>query len=129
MNIDNNVFDSMVNHIYLSEFRLKQANVSDTEASDLDLHLFISDGFVKTIIFNKRGAFDFDFVNFPFLDGYIPRSTSYGVYNSQLFRFARVSSHVDDFNNCNKVLTAKLLRQRCRYHKLRKAFSNFYFSV
>ena len=41
-------------------------------------------------------------------------------------RFARVSSHVDDFNTRNKVLTAKLLRQGYRYHKLRKAFSKFY---
>ena len=39
---------------------------------------------------------------------------------------ARVSSHVDDFNTRNKVLTAKLLRQGYRYHKLRKAFSKFY---
>ena len=39
-----------------------------------------------------------------------------------------MSSHVDDFNtrNQNKVLTAKLLRQGYRYHKLRKAFSKFY---
>ena len=43
-----------------------------------------------------------------------------------LFVFARVSSHVDDFNTRNKVLTAKLLRQGYRYHKLRNAFSNFY---
>ena len=66
------------------------------------------------------------FVNFPFLDGDIPRSTSYGVYISQLIRFARMSSHVDDFNTRNKVLTAKLLRQGYRYHKIRKAFSKFY---
>ena len=44
----------------------------------------------------------------------------------QLIRFARVSSHVDDFNTRNKVLTAKLLRQGYRYHKIRKAFSKFY---
>ena len=50
-------------------------------------------------------------MNFPFLDGDVPRSASYGVYISQLIRFARVSSHVDDFNTRNKVLTAKLLRQ------------------
>ena len=56
----------------------------------------------------------------------VPRSASYGVYISQLIRFARVSSHVDDFNTRNKVLTAKLLRQGYRYHKLRKAFSKFY---
>ena len=64
-------------------------------------------------------------MNFPFLDGDDPRSTSYGVYISQLIRFARVSSHVYDFNTRNKVFTAKLLRQGYRYHKIRTAFSNF----
>ena len=43
-------------------------------------------------------------MDFPFLDGDIPRSTAYGVYISQLIRFARASSHVDDFNSRNKVL-------------------------
>ena len=65
-------------------------------------------------------------MNFPFLDGDYPRSTSYGVYISQLIRFARLSSHVGDFNTRNKVLTAKLLRQGYRYHKIRKAFSKLY---
>ena len=81
---------------------------------------------MKPKIYDKRDDFDFDIVNFPFLDGDVPRSASYGVYISQLIRFARVSSHVDDFNTLNKVLTAKLLRQGYRYHKLRKAFSKFY---
>ena len=70
--------------------------------------------------------FDFKIVNFPFLDGDVPRAASYGVYISQLIRFARVSSHVTDFNTRNKLLTAKLLNQCYRHHKLRKAFSKFY---
>ena len=119
MNIDNNFFDSMGNRIYPSELQLNKANVSDAEASFLDLHLTISDGFEKTKIYDKRDDFDFDIVNYPFLDGDVPRSASYGVYISPLIRFARVSSHVDDFNTRNKVLTAKLLRQGYRYHKLR----------
>ena len=65
-------------------------------------------------------------MNFPFLDGDVPRSTSYVVYFSQLIRFARVPSHLDDFNARNKVLIAKPLRQRYIYHKIRKAFSKFY---
>ena len=79
LNIDNNFFDSMVNRIYPSELQLYKANVSDAEASFLDLHLSISDGFVKTKIYDKRDDFDFDIVNFPFLDGNVPRSASYGV--------------------------------------------------
>ena len=106
-NIDNYFFDSVANIIYLSELQLNKASVSDTEASFLDLDLSISGGFVKTKIYDKRDDFDFDIVNFPFLEGDVPHSTSYGVYISQLIRFARVPSHVDDFNTRNKVLTAK----------------------
>ena len=71
--------------------------------------------------------FNFEIVNFPFLDGDVPRSPSYGVYISQLTRFARMCSNVDDFNNRNLFLTAKLLKQGYRYHKIRKAFSKSYY--
>ena len=53
-------------------------------------------------------------------------STSYGIYISQLIRFARASSHVTDFNTHNKLLTQKLLKQVYRFHKLRKTFSKLY---
>ena len=62
------------------------------------------------------GLFDFELVNFPFLDGDVPRSTSYGVYISQLIRFAIASSHVADFNTHNKLLTQILLKQGYQYH-------------
>ena len=88
-----------------------------------DLNLSISNGTVFTKIYDKRDDFDFDIVNFPFLDGDVPRRiSSYGIYISQLIRFARASSNVSDFNCRNKALTAKLLKQGYR----RKAFSKFY---
>ena len=116
----------MVNRLYPTELQLNRANSSDTEAPFLDLNLCISNGTVSTKIYDKRGDFDFDIVNFPFLDGDVPRRTSYGVYISHLIRFARASSNLNDFNYRNKALTAKLLRQGYRYFKLRKAFSKFY---
>ena len=114
LSIDNNFFDSMGNRIYSSELLLNKTNVSDAEVSFLDLHLSISDGFVKTKSYDKRDDFGFDIVNFPFLNGDVPRSASYGIYISQLIRFARLSCHVDDLHTRNKVLTAKLLRQGYR---------------
>ena len=59
----------------------------------------------------KSNDSDFEIVNFPFLDGDVPRSPSYGVYISQLIRFARVCSNIDDFNNRTLFMTAKLLKQ------------------
>ena len=72
----------------------------------MDLQLIISICFVSSKIYDKCDDFDFDIVNFPFLDGFVPRRPSYGVYISQLNRFATVCSHVEDFNACNKYLTA-----------------------
>ena len=54
LNIDNNFFDSTVNHIYPSEIRLNKAKVSYTEASVLNLRLSVSDTFVKTEIYDRR---------------------------------------------------------------------------
>ena len=105
---------------------LNKANSSDTEAPFLVLNLSITNGIVSSKIYDKRDDFNFEIVNIPFLDGDVPRSPSYGVYISQLIRFARVCSNVDDFNNRNLFLTAKLLKQGYRYHKIRKAFAKFY---
>ena len=66
------------------------------------------------------------FVNFPFLDGDVPRSTSYGVYISQLIRFARASSYITDFNTRNKLLTLKLLKQGYRYQTFSKFYRRYY---
>ena len=126
LNIDNPYSEGMVNQIYPPELQYYKVNTSDTEAPFLDLHLSISNGFVSSKIYDKRDDFDFDIVKFPFLDGDVPHSPSSGVYISQLIRFARVCSHVDDFNTHNKCLTAKLLNMGYRYHKVRKAFSKFY---
>ena len=117
LNIDNPYFEGMMGRIYPPELQLNKANASDTEAPFLDLHLSILNGLVSSKIYYKR-----DKVNFPFLDGNVPRSTSYSVSIPQLIRFVRVSSHATNFNARNKILTGKPLHQSYRYNKLRKAF-------
>ena len=127
----------MVNQIYPLELQLNKANTIDIEAPFFDLHFSIANGFVSHFsiangfvsskIYNKRDDFDLDIVIFPLLNGDVPRRAYYSVYISQLIRFARFCNHVADFNARNKWLTAKLLKQGYRYHKLRKTFSKFYF--
>ena len=126
LNIDNPYFEGMVTQIYPTELQLNKAYSTNTEAACFDLHLLISNSFVSSKIDDKRDDFDFDLVNFPFLDGDVPRAPSYGVYISHFIRFARVSSHLADFNARNKTLTTKPVQQGYGYHKPRKAFSKFY---
>ena len=121
-----------MDHLYPTELQLNRANSSDTEASFLALNLCISNGTVSTKIYDKRDDFDFDIVNFPFLDGDVPRRTSFEVYRPTYLNLLDSPSGASsilinsDFNYRNKALTAKLLRQGFRYFKLRKAFSKFY---
>ena len=116
----------MVSQIYPTELQLNKANSSDTEAPFLDFNLSITNGIVSSKIYDKWDDFNFEIVNFPILDGDVPNSPFYVVYISQLIRFARVCTNVDDFNKRNLFLTAKLLKQGYRYQKIRKAFSKFY---
>ena len=125
LNIDNIYFEQMVQRIYPAELQLNKANASDNEAAFLDLNLSIHNDTVSTKIYDKRVDFDFDIVNFPFLDGDVPRRPSYGVYISQLIRFARASSHVDDFNNRNKFLMPNFLSKDIGIINFVKHFPNF----
>ena len=83
----------------------------------------LSNDIVSTKINDERD----DFFNLKLSNGDVPHSTSYGVYISQLIRFARASSHLAELNTRNTLLTQKLPKQGFGYHKLRKTFfSNSY---
>ena len=99
----------MVGQIYPTELQLNKANSSDTEAPVLDLNLSITNGIVSSKIYDKQEDFNFEIVNFPFLDEDVPCFPSYGVYISQLICFAKVCSNADYVNNRNLCLTFKSL--------------------
>ena len=110
LNIDNPYFEQMVDWIYPIELQFNKANFSHTEAPFLYLNLSITNGIISSKINAKWDNFNLEIVNFPFLDGDVPRLPFYGVYISQLIRFARVCSIIDDFNNRNILIAAKLSR-------------------
>ena len=120
-------FEQMIDQIYSSEFQSNNAFILlIPKLRFLDLNLPITNGIVSSKMFDKQDAFNFEIiVNIIFLDGDVPLSLSYGVYICQLIRFAIVCSKVDGFNR-NLFLTAKLLKQGYRYHKIREAFSKSY---
>ena len=98
LNIDNPYFERMVGQIYTTERQLNKANSADTEARLLGLDLSITNGIVSSKIYDKRDDFDFEIVNFPLLDGDVPRSPCYDAYTATSL-FWTVCSYVDDFND------------------------------
>ena len=98
-------------------------------ASDLNLHvLFTRDenNNITTKLFDKRDAFGFHIVNLPFMSSNIPSAPAYGVYASQLIRYARCCSNYSDFLSCHRALVKRLLSQGYKINCLSNTFKKFY---
>ena len=124
---NNKKFLDYLKDIYPSQLTVEKANKSDHLADYLDLTFIIdSGGKLSTRLYDKRDDFDFHIVNFPFLSSNIPSGPSYGVYISQLIRYARCCSHYDDFRYRHKCLVDRLLSQGYKALRLEKSFKKFY---
>ena len=112
LSINNPTFGDYINIIYLVELEIKNITDADNHASYLDLLLkydYLHRLQVK--LYDKRDDFNFDIVNFPFLNSNIPQSPAYMVFVSQLTRYARASSLYEDFIMRSHLLTSKLSKQ------------------
>jgi len=127
LSINNPKFSEFLQIIYPRELEIKDTTESSRSASYLDLLLgYDSDGKLCTKLYDKRDDFTFSIVNFPFLCSNIPSSPAYGVYMSQLIRYARASNKYDDFLLRGRLLTKKLLTQGYVKPKLITVIKKFY---
>jgi hypothetical protein len=102
----NNDFHNYVHLIYPDELKIKDTTESDKYDSYLDILLHIdSIGRLTTSLYDKSDDFDFAIVNFPFLRISIPLSSAYGLFISQLIRYARACFAYEDFSKRCKLLT------------------------
>ena len=91
-------FEEFISDIYPKELTISETTESTSVASYLDL-LFIQDksNYITTKLYDKRDAFEFHILNFPFMSSNIPSAPTYGIYASQLIRYARCCSNYSDF--------------------------------
>ena len=98
-----------------------------TWSFDFGLLTSLVDKYIYIVkLYDKRDDFNFDIVNFPFLSSNIPQSPAYGVFVSQLIRYARASSLYEDFIMRSQLLTSKLLKQGFTRNRLIATFKKFY---
>ena len=98
ISFNNKRFKEFISDIYPKELTVSGTTESTSIASYLDL-LFIQDksNNITTKLYDKRDAFGFHIVNFPFMSSNIPSAPAYGVYASQLIRYACCCSNYSDF--------------------------------
>ena len=112
--------------MYPAELEIKDTTESNTSASYLDLLLSIeSDGQLRTSLYDIDD-FNFHITNFPFLSSNIPSSPAYGVFISQLIRYARASSSYECFILRAARLSSKLLGQGYVMERLKSSLRKFY---
>ena len=79
-----------------------------------------------TKLYDKRDAFGFHIVNFPFMSGNILSAPAYGVYASQLIHHARCCSNCSDFLLYPRALMTRFLSQGYKVNCLSNTFKTFY---
>ena len=127
ISFNNSKFGQYIKLIYPRELEIKPTSPSEYESHYLDL-TFTRDGDnnLSTKLYDKKDDFSFDIVNFPFMSSNIPASPAYGVYISQLIRYARCCSHYIDFASRHKTLVARLVSQGYQKNRLSNTFKKFY---
>ena len=124
---NNKKFMEYVRDIYPAELSIEKANRSNDLANYLDLTFTIDKANrLNTKLYDKRDDFNFHIVNFPFMSSNIPSGPSYGVYISQLIRYARCCTYYDDFLYRHKLLVDRLYSQGYKDKRLRNTFNKFY---
>ena len=120
-------FENNLGQMYPAELEIKDTTESNTSASYLDLRLSIeSDGQLRTSIYDKRDDFIFHITNFPFLSSNIQSSPAYGVFISQLIRYARACSSYECFILRAARLSSKLIGQRYVIEHLKSSLRKFH---
>ena len=127
ISFNNKRFKEFISDIYPKELTISETTESSSVASYLDL-LFIRDNSnnITTKLYDKRDTFGFHIVNFPFMSSIIPSAPAYGVYASQLIRYARCCSNYCDFLSCHRALVTRLLSQGYKVNCLSNTFKKFY---
>ena len=128
LSINNPDFENYLGQMYPPELEIKDTTESNTSASYLDSLLSIGgrDGQLHTSLYDKRDDFNFHITNFPFLSSNIPSSPAYGVFISQLIRYARACSSYECFILRAMRLSNKLLGQGYVKEHLKSSLRKFY---
>ena len=123
---DDGLFESILTDVYPVEMKVSKTNISTFKCSYLDLLISVYKGKFRMKLYDKRDDYKFKVFSYPYLDGNIPETRSYGIFISQLVRFCSVNSTFIGFHDDVSNLVKKLCKQGFLIAALRKKFIKFY---
>ena len=127
---NNSRFAEFLPLIYPPELEVNETTYTASYASCLDIYIEFDDsGQLNAKIYDKRDDFNFKIINFPNMCSNIPASPAYGVYISQLIRYARASTNYSDFLKRHLHLRNRLLEQGYKKIRLIRSLKKFIFDT
>ena len=99
---------------------LNRENTHDNKGTFLDLDEEIIDDKIQIKVYDKREDFKFEIINYPHIESNIPHRIAYGVFTSQLIRYANICTQKEDLIARVKILIDKLLKKKYTIENLKK---------
>ena len=115
ISVNNPRFDKAIEKIYPSELTLKDTTLADGKVAYLDCQIEIWDRQLVMSLYDKRDDFPFAIHNYPHLDSKATCMPTYGVYISQLIRFAKACNTYTEFLTRHQRIVSTLMRQGFKY--------------
>ena len=100
---------------------LKRENREDNAVSYLDLGLEIENKQMSSNLYDKRNAFNFSIVRFPYRSSNIPSKMFYATISAEVLRIAKATSKYSFFLECVHTLLVRMKKQGANVSGIQKA--------
>ena len=108
---DGGEFENSYREIYPSELELGKENLSDHQASFLDLKILVSNNKYELNLFDKRDAFPFAIVRMPHRSSNIPNKMISSTICAEVLRIGRSSTVSNKFGESVGKLIRRMVSQ------------------
>ena len=117
---DQGVFEQSISDIYPPELVLNKENDdSNQKATFLDLDINVVDNKFEYQLYDKRKAFNFKAVRFPFADSNMPNKIFYNTISTEVLRICRASSKYPTFKKHSIEFIKHMIEQGAKLDKMK----------
>jgi hypothetical protein len=104
-------FSNYISEIYPPELILNKENSSPLQATYLDLEITVDNNKYVYKLYDKRNAYPFSIVRFPFICSNIPKRMFYSTIQAEIIRIARATSVYTSLLESCKPFLDRMLKQ------------------
>ena len=118
-------FERSFKEIYPPELTLKKENIIDTEGTFYDLDIAVKDGIFDHKLYDKRDAFNFSIVRFPYKESNIPAKMFHSTIGAEILRICRATSSYTSFIQCCKPFILRMTKQGASKRSIQYVINKF----